>query len=99
MIRLFFFFSFFLFFFSPFWFCRIIRSTEEIRASTQEVNRKRKFGQMEAGEKLAELNQRWHELVQRNIEIIQACKTIQEQSKERQAQVFWEGEGIPMEED
>ena len=69
--------------------CRIIRSAEETRAATQEVNRKRKFSQTEAGEQLLELNQKWHALVQRNIEIIQACKAIQDQVKEKQSEAFW----------
>jgi hypothetical protein len=76
---------------------RIIKSLDEVRLKTQDVNRKRKHHQLEAAEKLAELNQRWHELVQKNIEISSACVQLQEeiQSSEQKKQVaaLWSGKG------
>jgi len=58
---------------------------------------------MEAGEKLAELNHRWHELVQKNIEIASACVQLEEevQSSQQKQQVaaLWEGKGYEDEED
>jgi predicted transcriptional regulator len=70
--------------------------------STQELNRKRKFSQLEAGEKLAELNQRWHELVQKNIEITDACLRLSEEKKRENeraiAAALWDGDAVEMEE-
>eukprot|EP00009_Paramoeba_aestuarina_P003003 CAMPEP_0201507490 /NCGR_PEP_ID=MMETSP0161_2-20130828/1142_1 /ASSEMBLY_ACC=CAM_ASM_000251 /TAXON_ID=180227 /ORGANISM="Neoparamoeba aestuarina, Strain SoJaBio B1-5/56/2" /LENGTH=226 /DNA_ID=CAMNT_0047901869 /DNA_START=44 /DNA_END=720 /DNA_ORIENTATION=- len=71
---------------------KILESIEELKQNTQEVNRKRKHSQMEAGGKLGELNQEWHELVQRNIDILQECERITQENKEKQTAAVWDGE-------
>jgi hypothetical protein len=62
-------------------FCRMAAQHESLKRKTEAINKARKTEQLQAGERLYNLESKWQQLVYNNREIETACEALQRDVK------------------
>lgn len=60
---------------------------QQLKSSSEQINKERKLQQMDVGQKLADLEHQWMELLYKNIAIEKACSQLERQVADMQAQL------------